>query len=331
MLPCAVLGAPTISVVIATHNRAQHLPDLVSALEQQQGVADPEVVFVDDCSTDASAEVLDRLAGSSSLALQVLRTERNSGPAVARNLGWRAGGVPLVAFTDDDCLPDPRWLARIVAGLHDADLVQGRTIAPPGASGWGPFARTVIIERPSWKFETCNIGYRRQLLEAADGFDERFAILGEDCDLAWRAIEGGAKVAWDPEAIVVHRVVSCGSRLGDWLASLRFTRRLVYAPLIVKAHPGLRRHLFMACFYKPHHALSLVAFTSAAAAAGRRRRRGRLLAVGTLPWLVYRVAIDPRPAPRRWLWAVLPLGLVADLAAIAATAEGSVRHRALLV
>lgn len=318
--------------MIATHNRAQYLPELVSALERQRGVGPFEVVLVDDCSTDETAETLGRLSRSSPLSLRVLRTERDGGPAFARNVGWRAARAPLVAFTDDDCLPAEDWLARIAAQLRDADLAQGRTVAPPDAGGRGPFARTVVIERPSWKFETCNVGYRKRMLEAVNGFDERFAKpFGEDCDLAWRAIEAGARTAWSPDAVVVHRVVTSGSRLGDWLANLRFSRRLAYAPLMVKAHPRLRRRLFLGCFYKPHHALTVGAAASVAAAGLLPRIRWLLLAAGLLPWLVYRTAIDPRPAPRRWLWAVLPLGLIADLAEVAATTEGSARHRALLL
>ncbi|MFM7142900.1 MAG: glycosyltransferase family A protein, partial [Alphaproteobacteria bacterium] len=58
---------------------------------------------------------LDRLAErlDGRLHVRLLRQER-SGPAAARNRGVREAHGEFVAFTDDDCRPDPQWLATLV-------------------------------------------------------------------------------------------------------------------------------------------------------------------------------------------------------------------------
>src|SRR5205085_6868290 len=95
----------------------------------------------------------------------------------ARNAGWRAARAPIVAFTDDDCVPQPGWLAALASGMTDADVVQGRTVLDE-AQRRGPFSPHVEVGGPSWIFQTCNIAYRRSILEAIGGFDERFRYAG---------------------------------------------------------------------------------------------------------------------------------------------------------
>ncbi len=263
------------------------------------------------------------------MPLTVLRTPRpRSGPARARNIGWRATSAPLVAFTDDDCVPQPGWLAALVSAGAQADVVQGLTDADPSqAPGSGPFARMIVITRPSWKFETCNIAYRRQLLDRLDGFDERFpAPFGEDLDLGWRAMSIGAQVGWSQRAVVHHAVEHHG-RLRDWLGWLRYASRCEWFALVLREHRGMRRHLTLGCFYKPYHLFVLL--LAAGVAVARRSAPAALLLA--LPWLAYRTAIAPRPAPRKWLWAVLPMSFAVDAAEVAATVRGAIRHRTVVL
>lgn len=321
-------GPPEASVVVPTRNRAELLPALAGALAAQEGIGDYEVIFVDDGSTDETPEVLSRLAVSSTIPVQVLRTgPGDRGRAAARNLGWRSAKGPVVAFTDDDCRPEPGWLAALVRGLASSDLAQGLTeVDPRELHGSGPFARFIVITEFSWKFETCNIAYRRELLERLGGFDPAFRHLGEDIDLGCRALDLGARARWCPEAAVYHRVEKSSSRLADWLNWIRYTQRCESAALVVRRNPRWRAHLFARCFYKPYHAWTLGVF--AALGLGRRHPAAATLAI---PWVLYRVVIDPRPARRRWLGAILPMAFLADAAEVAATVRGAVRFRTFVV
>src|SRR5205823_1874543 len=81
---------PTIAVVVATHNRARLLPRLVEALAKQTDPGLVEVVVVDDASDDDTWDVLSALAATAPFRLTARRMAQNSGPAAARNVGWRA-------------------------------------------------------------------------------------------------------------------------------------------------------------------------------------------------------------------------------------------------
>ena len=116
------------AVVVATYARPQHLDRLLTALEAQEGAPPFEVVVVDDASPGDVADVVARHAdGVAAVPIRYLRQPENRGPATARNRGWRATDAVIVAFTDDDCVPAPGWLAALAREVDaGADLVQGR-------------------------------------------------------------------------------------------------------------------------------------------------------------------------------------------------------------
>lgn len=239
-----------LSVVVATHNRAGHLAQLLEGLAAQVRPAD-EVVIVDDGSQDETAALLEREAR---LPLEVIRRGSASGPATAREEGWRATSGDLVAFTDDDCVPDPEWLAageRAWAGRPEV-FVQGRT--RPQSEHPGPFSRTLSVDSLSPAFPTCNMLYPRSLLERVDGFDtDTYGREpgGEDCDLAWRAIEAGARAVFATEAVVHHAVTHPGA-----LGKLRIAARWTTPMTAYARHPGLRRSAFVhGIFWKDIHYL----------------------------------------------------------------------------
>jgi glycosyltransferase involved in cell wall biosynthesis len=94
--------APSVSVVIATYNRARFLPETIGSV-LNQSCRDFELIVVDDGSTDDTPELL-RSYGE---RLRVLRQE-NRGPSAARNLGVRHARGRWIAIQDSDdlCLPD---------------------------------------------------------------------------------------------------------------------------------------------------------------------------------------------------------------------------------
>jgi glycosyltransferase involved in cell wall biosynthesis len=103
------MGAPQVSVVVATRDRARRLDALLSSLCSQTLPADDfEVIVVDDGSRDATQEVLARHASAGGLQLSSVRHAESQGAAAARNAGWRRARAPLIAFTDDDCTPSIR-------------------------------------------------------------------------------------------------------------------------------------------------------------------------------------------------------------------------------
>lgn len=227
-----------VCVVAAAYDRAWLLDDLVAAL-QAQTVSDFEAVIVDNGSSDDTTPRLEALTAGDE-RFRVLRLEDNRGPARARNLAWRTTTAPWVAFTDDDCRPEPEWLEQLLAAGEDADLVQGLTRPvddAPGEPGWWDRSQHVLTF--SHRYETCNLLVRRDWLERLDGFDETFRIaMGEDTDFGLRAVAAGAVTAFAPEAVVRHYVWRHG--FGDYLAQ---RRRWAEQVELMRVNPAARAHL----------------------------------------------------------------------------------------
>ena len=350
---------PNISVVVPTYNRRDLLARLLDALESQQGVSF-EVIVVDDCSTDGTWEFLGRHEGTVGAAgstagttVHRVRTPVNSGPATARNIGWRRASGQLIAFIDDDCVPQPGWLETLAgafaagngnttgsgralgAGGAEVGIVQGPTLPfPEQAAGRGPFAVFVWVDRDHGRYETCNIAYRRSLLEELGGFDESFGtvggapVWGEDVDLGWRAREAGARFVFEPAALA-----HCQVHRSDYLAYLRQIRRHGGLVRNVARHPGLRRYYPAGLFLQPSHPISvlgLVGLMVLSSRAGSARRAAVAVAM-TLPYVWYRTVTNPLPCRRRNRVPVLILAWAADLADTATLASASVRYRSFFI
>ena len=318
-----------VAVVVATHNRRHLLRRLLAALAAAGLDRDAvEVVVVDDGSTDGTLAELRAMEKRGELPLRLVRMDANSGPAAARNAGWRATSAPLVAFTDDDCAPEPGWLAALTrAAERGADFVQGTTVADPDREP-GPFSHTMVVTAASGRYETCNMLYRRSLLESLGGFDESFRHpYGEDTDLGLRAVAAGAMFAFADDAVVRHDVSPSSP-----VARVRAASRLEGVVLAVARHPRLREQMTGSVFTKPHHPHVLASIAGLALILGGLQ--SRRVAVGLLlqlPFLWYRTFVEQLPA-RKWKWpVVLPLALAVDIVNLAALARASIKHRTLVL
>src|SRR5581483_10880712 len=188
--------------------------------------------------------------------------ENRGNPAAARNVGWRATEAAVIAFTDDDCVPTPRWLASLLDSSERHDIVEGRTVPDPAQrEARGPFSRTLDVSRDTGYYPTCNIAYRRAVLAAMDGFDEQFQrMVGEDTDLAWRAIKAGATTAFDDRAVVHHDVTA-----SDFVAAMRDAQRWRDAALVVRRHPEVRASFASRHVWREAHQFALAAVVGIAA------------------------------------------------------------------
>ncbi|HEX2275250.1 MAG TPA: glycosyltransferase [Acidimicrobiales bacterium] len=203
------MDRPAVTVVVPTYNRAASLARLLDALADCDApVGGREVIVVDDGSTDATTDVVRR----SQVGARYVR-QANRGPAAARNAGWRLARSDVVAFTDDDTVPDRRWLVDLVGELHDRPdrAAVGGTILP---LGHGFLADFVQLERLVGHsvgdgdvryLVTANAAWRLDALRAVGGFDERFpTAAGEDVDLSLRTIARGGRLGVTDRAVVRH-------------------------------------------------------------------------------------------------------------------------------
>ena len=189
---------PFVSVVVPTRSRADLLPGLLAALEMQD-YPRFEVIVVDDASTDATTKVLATWQGQNRTAL---RLETSGGSYAARNAGWHTARGEIIAFTDDDCLPEPRWLSALVDALSQESVaaVQGATVTDRRAVT--PFTHEIEQTTPGPPYRTCNIAYRRAVLEAYGGFDDSLRWYADN--ILGLHVAEKASIGFAPGAVVEH-------------------------------------------------------------------------------------------------------------------------------
>ncbi|HEX4106510.1 MAG TPA: glycosyltransferase [Solirubrobacteraceae bacterium] len=313
-------NAPAIAVAVASHERPARLARLLDALAEQTLAPDQfEVVVVHDSVGPESEQIL------GGHALPGLHHERvaPSGPALKRNRAWRASRAPLVAFTDDDCRPEPGWLAALLqaARAQPGAVVQGLTRPDPDEEHLlrEALVRTQSIDPPTPFGQTCNILYPRALLERLGGFDETLpAAAGEDTDLLLRARESGAPLIAAPHARVRHAVTTASLP-----ATLRAIGRWQHLAFVVRRHSALRRELTLGVFWKPAHAWLLSAAASGAS------RRPRALTLLLLAGWARSTRPNYGPGVRGQLRSIaeLPLRALIDAVEVAVAARGALRYR----
>jgi len=304
-----------VSVVVTTYERPARLARLLESLRIQTLAQEAfEVIVVDDGSSSATRELLIREQARGGLNLRIARHYVNQGPSAGRNTGWRMAHSPLVAFTDDDCTPTPVWLESLLtaAGERPDAFVQGPTLPDPSEVPRNRLlARTVESRQLGPQYQTCNVAYPRALLESLGGFDTVHAV-GEDTDLAWRAIERGVEPRFAEEAVVLHAVQRDGVR-----GAVREAVRWGDCAFVFARHPQARTILYGRVFWNVWHyllvrsALALLApdwLRRLVLARHARALRRRAASLGAGPWAV-------------------PLLLALDALETAAMVRGGVRHR----
>jgi glycosyltransferase involved in cell wall biosynthesis len=178
--------APVVSVVVPTRNSARTIEACLRSLREQDGPA-PEIIVVDNHSTDGTWEVAERLAD---LAL-------HGGPerSAQRNLGIRGARGEFVLWIDSDMVLPPGLVSRAVreAQATGADGV----FIPEVTVGPGFWTRCRALERRCYlgeaMIESPRLVRRRYLVETG-GFVEWLSGT-EDAELRMRMLDDGARLA----------------------------------------------------------------------------------------------------------------------------------------
>jgi glycosyltransferase involved in cell wall biosynthesis len=222
-----------LSVVLCSYNGAAGVKSCLEALAAQTISERLDVVVVDDGSTDETATI------ASSGGVRVVRHPENRGLSAARNSGIGASRASIVAFLDDDCVPDRDWAERLLAGYDDESVagVGGAVYASSVDGVIGsyldrhnpirainfrarrrfrrrlsrrhrrePQAAARQGRREMWALVGANMSFRRRHLLEVGGFDPRFRFGADEVDLAHRLhlrFPDSALVL-EPEARVQH-------------------------------------------------------------------------------------------------------------------------------
>jgi glycosyltransferase involved in cell wall biosynthesis len=227
-----------ISVVIPTYERPDLIARCLEALARQDFPADEFEIVVADDGASARIETLVQTMAQRLRAgprLRYVAVTGTHGPAAARNTGWRAASAEVIAFTDDDTVPERDWLSQGMKAIAQADAVSGWVVVPIPDPPTDYELDAHGLEGA--EFVTANCFVRRAALERIDGFDERFRrAWREDSDLYFTLLEHRQRVIWEPRARVLHPVRPAGFGV-----SLRQQSKIAFDALLYKKHPRLYR------------------------------------------------------------------------------------------
>jgi glycosyltransferase involved in cell wall biosynthesis len=339
---------PAVSVIIPARDAAPTLARTLDAVDRQSLSAPFEVIVVDDGSRDATAEI----AASHDRLVELIHSDRGRGPGAARNRGVAAARAPVLAFTDADCFPTPRWLELGVGAIGDADLVQGR-VDPDPAAPRTPFDRSLEVEGDGGFYQTANLFVRREVFDSIGGFTD-WALdepgrrswstdtrrsratrtpIGEDTQFAWAVRRRGFRTAYAPDALVHHAVVPGGLR--DAVADRwHWTRDM---PGLVALVPELRQSVFYRRWFFADWSAQFDLAVAAVAVAAASRQARWLVATG--PYLrrvlretyPYRDGRDSRVVGLRRAARYAIGAPVVDATTLAGFVLGSVAWRSLVL
>lgn len=190
------------SVVVATCNRPELLARCLEELvpERQKLTREKYEVIVSDDGALRSAESL--VTERFPWARWVCGPRR--GAAANRNCGAAVAQGEWLAFTDDDCVPAPGWLAAFAAAAQatpDLAVLEGRTTSGPVAMGALEIAPVNESGGYLW---SCNFAIRAEAFRGVGGFDEWLGSDLEDVDLRVRLGRAGLRTEFVPSATVMH-------------------------------------------------------------------------------------------------------------------------------
>jgi glycosyltransferase involved in cell wall biosynthesis len=215
-----------VTVGVCTLDRPDALARCIDAIVAGT-VVPAEIVVVDQGQIPANAIIAARVRHCSDLRHF---PQQRRGLSAARNAVLAHARFPIVAVTDDDCVPDERWLATIVDAFARPpvpDAVTGRVLALPGdeRTTYAISLRTDMtpadytdLDLP-WHIGTgANFAVRRTVASAAGGYDERLGAgsdgqAAEDLDLLLRLLRRGARVRYEPDTVIYHERQTRARRL----------------------------------------------------------------------------------------------------------------------
>ncbi len=211
-----------LSIIVCTHERPDDLIHCLDAL-QPLAAAGHEVLIVDNAP---------RTSRTAALAARYpyrYLCEPRIGLDNARNCGLRAASHALVAYTDDDVVPDPRWVDALAQPFAAPEvgcvtgLVFPLELETPAQEQFEVYCahRRTFTRRTFSAPELppaaggavgmgANMAFRRDLLLRLGGFDPRLdggtaTCSGGDTDMFARVLASGARIVYTPSALVWHR------------------------------------------------------------------------------------------------------------------------------
>lgn len=226
--------AANITVAVPTLDRPEALSRCLEGVFSNR-LLPAEVIIIDQGRSEAAEPVIDRFRTGYTPIIH--GHQEKKGLSAARNLSCKLASCPVIAFTDDDCVPDPGWIEEICqtfSSFPTSDGVTGR-ILPLGPEAPDRFPVSLRTGNKGAEFKGRalpwsvgsggNFAIRRDWLDRVGGYDEALGAgtegkSAEDMDLYYRLLRSGATIRYEPKVVIYHerqdraRLISSGWNYG---------------------------------------------------------------------------------------------------------------------
>lgn len=197
-----------ISVVICTYNRCESLKSTLDSFLKQEcdGTFDYEVIIVDNNSKDKTKNVVESYNQKFNSHLKYV-FEQNQGLSYARNRGIKESKGKIIAFTDDDCIVERRWLLKIWTKFkdnNDIDVILGNGFWENGKPIYEKGDMDIL------RGNGLNMSFRSQIFKEIALFDVflgpgSMGCSADDTEFIYRLSKRNKKIVFCDEITIVHK------------------------------------------------------------------------------------------------------------------------------
>ncbi|HDL52938.1 MAG TPA: glycosyltransferase family 2 protein [Proteobacteria bacterium] len=202
-----------VALYIPCFNAGKFLHQALEAIISQTYPIEEVLIVDDEASSDNTAGILEEWAIKSGCPIRLVSAGYRTGLAHARNVGVMEVKTEFVASLDADCVPEPDWLEKLMAGFTEDTIagVGGKLIesaiftnadrwrAEHNRQDWED--RKVV--NPEFIFGHGNV-FRKAPIVEMGGYDIRFRTSAEDYHLSRKLVDSGWKIVYEPDAVTRH-------------------------------------------------------------------------------------------------------------------------------
>lgn len=208
-----------ISVIVITRSRPRKLINCLLALKKNI-FKNFEVIVVDQDRSNKKKPELNKILREFKYFYYVRSPQ--TGKSIGLNRALNFVNSPLIAFTDDDCIPDEKWLLNIYKNsilYPKASAFFGKTVPYEPTKKDRLYCPAIFENEQKLYIDRAtkhnnigngnNMAYRRSIFESNGAFKEwlgpgSIGSNGEDAEMSFRTLVFGGSILYDPDSIVYH-------------------------------------------------------------------------------------------------------------------------------